>query len=54
MDTVEALYKFYTDDYLREQNEFGSLSYDNPNISVFDVFSDKLDLNQFPGADFWI
>ena len=45
---------FNTDDYLREQNEFWKPKlYDNLNISVFDVFSDKLDLNQFPGADFW-
>ncbi len=45
---------FNADDYLREQNEFWKPKlYDGEKISVFDVFSDKLDLHQFPGEKFW-
>ena len=45
---------FNADDYLREQNEFWKPKiYDGETISVFDVFDDKLDLQQFPGEEFW-
>lgn len=41
-------------DYLREQNEFWyPRFYQEKNPSIFDIFSDKLDLDQFPGASFW-
>ena len=45
---------FSTKDYLKEQNEFWwPKIYENKNVSSLEVFSDKLDLEQFPGKKFW-
>ena len=46
---------FTIDDYIREQHElwYPRLFEGALNKSQLDVFSNKLDLNQFPGKEFW-
>ena len=45
---------FSMQDYLKEQNEFWYPKiYEGKNLSPLTVFSEKLDLEQFPGEEFW-
>lgn len=45
---------FNTEDYLREQNEIWyPLFYKNQKKSPLEVFSEKLDTQQYPGHNFW-
>ena len=45
---------FDAKDYLREQNDFWYPNiYKKENKTIFEVFKDKLDLDQFPGKSFW-
>lgn len=45
---------FSTTDYLKEQNELWRPNlYESKRVLAIDVFADKLDLEQYPGRDFW-
>ena len=45
---------FSISDYLKEQYEIWKPTfYDGKTVSPLDIFKEKLDLDQFPGKDFW-
>lgn len=45
---------FNVKDFLKEQNEIWYPNlYEGKNNSPLDIFSEKLDLNQYPGSNFW-